>query len=75
MGLARNILSLNFDKENLKLSETAFEAIKSGYKIYQKENIKQYIEIRNKISDQLIELQNKADKIVASFVSDYKKIF
>ncbi len=75
IGLARNILSLNFDKENLKLSETTFEAIKSGYKIYQKENIKQYIEIRNKISDQLIELQNKADRITENFVSDYKKSF
>lgn len=75
IGLARNILSLNFDKANLKLSETTFEAIKSSYKIYQKENIKQYIEIRNKISDQLIELQNKADKIVDNFVSDYKKTF
>jgi hypothetical protein len=75
IGLARNIISLNFDKDNLKLADTTFEAIKSGYKIYQKENIKQYIEIRNKISDQLIELQNKADKIVDSFVSDYKKTF
>jgi len=75
IGLARNILSLNFNKETLKLSETTFEAIKSGFKIYQKENIKQYIEIRNKISDQLIELQNKADKIVENFVSDYKKTF
>lgn len=73
IGLARNILSLNFDKERLKLSETTFEAIKSGFKIYQKENIKQYIEIRNKISDQLIELQNKADKIVDSFIGDFKK--
>lgn len=73
IGLARNILSLNFEKESLKLSETTFEAIKSGYKIYQKENIKQYIEIRNKISDQLIELQNKADKIVDSFIGDFKK--
>lgn len=75
IGLARNILSLNFNKETLKLSETTFEAIKSSYKIYQKENIKQYIEIRNKISDQLIELRNKADKIVESFVGDYKKSF
>jgi hypothetical protein len=75
IGLARNILSLNFNKENLNLSETTFEAIKSSYKIYQKENIKQYIEIRNKISDQLVELQNKADKIVENFISDYKKTF
>jgi hypothetical protein len=75
IGLTRNILSLNLNKDNLKLSETTFEAIRSGYKIYQKENIKQYIEIRNKISDQLIELQNKADKIVENFVSDFKKSF
>ena len=73
IGLARNILSLNFAKDTLHLSEMAFDAIKSGYKVYQKENIKQYIEVRNKISDQLIELQDKADKIVAAFVSDYKK--
>lgn len=73
IGLARNILSLNLEKENLLLSSTTFEAIKSGYKIYQKENIKQYIEIRNKISEQLIELQNKADKILENFISDFKK--
>lgn len=73
IGLARNIISLNLDKENLRLSESTFEAIRSGYKIYQKENIKQYIEIRNKISDQLIELQNKADKIVDGFIGDFKK--
>lgn len=73
IGLARNILSLNFEKETLKISDTTFEAIKSGYKIYQKENIKQYIEIRNKISDQLIDLQNKADRIVEGFIGDFKK--
>jgi hypothetical protein len=73
IGLVRNILSLNFEKKSLKLSETTFEAVKSSYRVYQKENIKQYIEIRNKISDQLVELQNKADKIVDGFVGDYKK--
>ena len=73
IGLARNILSLNLAKDTLSLAETTFDAIRSGYNVYQKENIKHYIEIRNKISDQLVELQDKADKIVESFVSDYKK--
>jgi len=73
IGLARNIISLNFSKNNLQLSDTTFDAIKSGYKIYQKENIKQYIEVRNKISDQLIILQSNADKIVDSYINDYKK--
>lgn len=73
IGLARNIISLNLNPENLKLTETTFDSIKSSFKIYQKENIKQYIEIRNKISDQLITLQNNADKIVDNYINDYKK--
>lgn len=73
IGLSRNIISLNLDFKSLKLFDTTFSAIQSSYKIYQKENIKQYIEVRNKISDQLLELQNKADRIVDNFISDYKK--
>ncbi|BBE16282.1 hypothetical protein AQPE_0419 [Aquipluma nitroreducens] len=73
IGLARNIISLNVDQNDLKIPETTFHAIQSGFKIYQKENIKQYIEIRNKISDQLIEIQNKADKIVEDFINDFKR--
>lgn len=73
IGLARNILSLNFERDTLRLSDTTFEAIKSAYKIYQRENIRQYIDVRNKITEQLIEFQGKADKIVEKFISDYKK--
>jgi len=75
IGLTRNLLSLNFTPSNLHLSETTFDAIKSSFKLYQKENIKQYIEIRNKISEQLLSLQEKAEKIVENYVSDYKKSF
>jgi len=75
IGLTRNILSLNFKQETLEIAGSTFEAIKSSYKIYQKENIKQYIEIRNKISEQLVNLQEKAEKIVESYVADYKRSF
>ncbi|MDD4968549.1 MAG: hypothetical protein PHT07_03875 [Paludibacter sp.] len=75
IGLTRNLLSLNFTPNNLQLSESTFDAIKSSFKLYQKENIKQYIEIRNKISEQLLSLQEKAEKIVENYVSDYKKSF
>lgn len=73
IGLARNIISLNIDINNLFIDESVFDSIQSGYKIYQKENIKQYIEVRNKISDQLIEIQKNADKIVDEFIGDFKK--
>ncbi|MTK53452.1 hypothetical protein [Paludibacter sp.] len=75
IGLTRNILSLNFKQETLEIAGSTFDAIKSNYKIYQKENIKQYIEIRNKISEQLVNLQEKAEKIVESYVADYKRSF
>jgi hypothetical protein len=72
IGLSRNLISLNLTNE-LELEPNVFDSIKSGFIIYQKENIKQYIEIRNKISDQLWEFQKKAEKITDDFVSDMKK--
>ncbi len=73
IGLSRNIISLNLDKNNLCIEERTFEAIKSSYKIYQIQNIKQYIEVRNKISDQLYDIYNKADKITDNFIGNFKK--
>jgi hypothetical protein len=73
IGLARNIISLDLDKETTFVPESTFHSIQSNFKIYQKENIKQYIEIRNKISDQLFEFKNKADKIIETYANDFKK--
>lgn len=73
ISIARNIISLNYNPETLKISKTAFDAILSNYKIYERQNVKQYIEVRNKLSEILIDLQCKLDKIVDGFTSDYKK--
>ena len=74
IGLARNIISLHLaNAENLSFSGNPFSSIQSSYKVYEKQNIKQYIEIRNKISDQLLDFKNKADKIIESFAGDFKK--
>lgn len=73
IGLARNIISLHLDHSNLYISNGAFDSIKSAYKIYEKENIKQYIEIRSKISDQIIDFENRASKIVDSFAVGFQR--
>ncbi len=73
VSIARNIISLNFNSKSLKLIETVFNAIRSNYKIYERQNVKQYIEVRNKLSEILVDLQGKIDKIVSNFVNDYKK--
>ena len=75
INIARNIISLNIEKESLYINSSTFESILSNYKIYEKENVKQYLQVRNKLSELLIDLQGKISSIVDSFISDFKKIF
>ncbi len=74
IGLSRNIISLHFKSVGeLHLQGNPFQSVKSSFKVYEKQNIKQYIEIRNKISDQLIDFNNRANKIVETFASGFQK--
>ncbi|SEW27368.1 hypothetical protein [Chitinophaga arvensicola] len=74
IGLARNLISLNIDpSDSYSLVSETFIPIISGYKAYEKQNVKQYIELRNKMSDQIISFNEKASKIVDSFASSFQK--
>lgn len=74
IGLSRNIVSLHFKTAGkLYLIGNPFQSVKSSFKVYEKQNIKQYIEIRNKISDQLLDFNNRANKIVETFASGFQK--
>lgn len=73
MIIARNIVSLNLIEDKLQINDSTFDAILSNYKIYEKENVKQYIQVRNKISELLIDLQAKIGSIVDNFIGDFKK--
>ncbi len=74
IGLARNIISLHFEKRGeIELKGHPFQSIQSSYKVYEKQNIKQYIEIRNKISDQLLDFNNRANKVIETFASGFQK--
>ena len=50
-----------------------FQSIQSSFKVYEKQNIKQYIEVRNKISDQLLDFNNRANKVIETFASGFQK--
>ena len=73
INIARNIISLNIDPTTLRVEPSAFESILSNYKIYEKENVKQYLQVRNRLSEILIDLQAKISDIVDSFIGDFKK--
>ena len=75
ISIARNIISLNVSNENiLFLSDNVQEAINSNYRIYEKENVKQYINLRNNVSEQLRKYQKDIVATVDSFDGDFKKI-
>jgi hypothetical protein len=74
IGLARNIISLHLDvKDSIEMKGDPFQSIQSSYKVYEKQNIKQYIEIRNKISDQLLSFHDRANKIIETFAGGFQK--
>lgn len=73
LGIVRNIISLNIDFLRLKLEPSTFMAIKSNFKIFEKENVKQYIELRNSVSEMLLDMQTKSSEIVSSYTGQFKQ--
>ena len=73
IGLARNIISLSLRENSISISDSVYLSIQSGYKAYLQENISKYIEIRNKIVDELSWISQKAGDIAANYLSNYQK--
>lgn len=67
LGISRNLLSIHIDDNSFRvLREGTMPAIISNYSIYLKENVKQYIDIKNKLSDQIQKQSEKATEMVKS---------
>lgn len=76
IGLARNVISLhtiNQDFTNIK--GDIYSSIKSNYNIYLKENIKKYIDLKNKITDKLFTISSSFDNLVDDFSKSFKSSF
>jgi len=73
LGLTRNILSLYLKDSTLEIQDNVYYSIQSGFKTYLKENVSKYIELRNKITDELGWISQRAGEIVESHLSNYQK--
>lgn len=72
-GLARNVISLHLSHEDLlNVGDNTLQSISSGYQIYLKDNVKQYIEIKNKLSEFIQNSSDKASDIVKNVGGYYK---
>lgn len=74
MSISRNLISFNLDNvDKYSLPDAVYPSILSAYNIYERQHIKQYIELRNKMSDQLIGFNEKAGKIIETFAGSFQK--
>lgn len=76
IGLARNVISLQIENGDLtKIGKGTFDSIKSNYEIYLRKNVEQYIEVKNKLSELLIDISKKVSEIVNTFAGAVKRNF
>lgn len=74
LSISRNIISLNCNANNIvSINESTFRSIKSNFKIFEQDNVRQYIKVRNEVSNMLISMQKEINTIVDGFTSDFKK--
>lgn len=72
--IIRNILSLNIDTKSLVFHSNTFDAILSNYKIYQKENVRQYLDLRNNIVKEIQSYQDSILNAIDNFEDTFKKM-
>lgn len=72
--IIRNILSLNLDPQTLIIHTNTLDAIISNYKIYQKENVRQYLDLRNNVVNDIHNYQDSILHAIDNFEDTFKKI-
>ena len=74
MIIARNIISINLiDGDSINFTNSTFSAIQSNFRYYSKENVKNFITLRNELSKILLDQEDKIASFVSDFASDFKK--
>lgn len=64
LGICRNLISIHSINDNLlALKDGCLEAIASNHVIYLKDNLKQYIDVKNKLSEQIQKGSEKAAEV------------
>lgn len=75
LELARNIISLDYDDSLYNISDKTLGSIKSNYRIYLKENVEQYIELKNQIISSILDISMKSIDIIETFSTNFKSAF
>ncbi|MGC1472954.1 MAG: hypothetical protein WA775_10205 [Psychroserpens sp.] len=73
IGLSRNILTSYLKENSLKIDNSVFDSILSSNKLYIKDNISKYFEVRGKIIEKIEQTVQDVNKSISSFVNNFQK--
>lgn len=73
IGLVRNLVSLHTsEKEEVVIDDVLWQAIKSNYKVYLKENVELYLDAKGKIADALTSSVEKTQDLVEGVIGSIR---
>ncbi|WP_017196613.1 hypothetical protein, partial [Acinetobacter venetianus] len=73
IGLARNIVTIHTNEKSIfSVEEGTLNSLSSGYDIYLKDNVKQYIDIKNKLSEFIVAQSDKSIEITKNMYAGLK---
>jgi hypothetical protein len=76
-GIARNVICLNCKnaEQILAINEDILNSVKSNYLLYQKKTTEQYIEMKNQISEFIVDASKQLQEIIHDLIDGLKNNF
>ncbi len=72
--LTRHVISMHCKYSDiLDIDEKTFLSIKSNYNIYLKENVDKYIELKNKLTEFIMNTSNQINDVIGNFIGNFEK--
>lgn len=74
IGIARNLISIHIQDSIgvIKLKEGSLNSIRSNFEIYLKQNLKEYVQLKSNISNQLMNIAQKSRDVSDTFVKNFR---
>lgn len=77
ISIARNVLTLNMTFENepdgeFSLENDVYETIRSNYEFFERDHIRQYVELHAKLNETILNLEEKIIGCVNKYISEFK---
>lgn len=73
--LARNIITIDYHNGFEDINDNTVASIRSNYSIYLKGNVEKYIDLKAKITDNIINLSMKSKEAITTFSTNFRNAF